>query len=253
MRRMVNHVLCTFPFEEEWYRARNVPVSCIGHPYFDELRGQRLDPAFVAAQRSQPGTRIALLPGSRSQELRYCLPSLLRAAEHIHQRRPDVRFLVACLRDEHARQVEAEARGRNLPLQVHVGRTPEIIHLSHSCVAVSGSVSLELLFRGKPSVILYRQHWLSVSIARVIMTCPYISLVNLLAGRMLFPEYLRIGCPAEQLAGHVLHWLEDRVAYESLCGELSALCQRIAEPGACDRAADQVLALLRGPAPRRAA
>lgn len=253
MRRNVNHVLCPFPFEEEWYRARNVPVTCIGHPYFDELRGQRLDAAFVAAQRSQPGTRIALLPGSRDQEFRYCLQSLLRAAEIIHQRRPDVRFLAACLRPEHAHKVEAEARGRGLPLEVHHGRTPEIIHLAHSCVAVSGSVSLELLFRGKPSVILYRQHWLSVSTARVVMTCPYICLVNLLAGKMLYPEYLRIGCPAKELAGHVLHWLEDRVAYEALCGELSALSQRIALPGACDRAADHVLALLRGTAPLRAA
>jgi lipid-A-disaccharide synthase len=85
------------------------------------------------------------------------------------------------------------------------------------------------------------------------MTCPYISLVNLLAGRRLFPEYLRIGCPAQELAGHVLHWLDDRVAYETLCGELAALCQRVALPGACDRAAEHVLALLRGTTPRQAA
>ena len=255
MRRLVDHVLCTLPFEEPWYRERGVPARYIGHPYFDELRGQRLDGAFVAAQRARPGTVVGLLPGSRNQELHYNLDSLVRAAGLVHRRRPDVRFLVACLKPEHARRARAHLRDPALPVEVHAGRTPEIIHLAHSCISVSGSVSLELLYRARPAVVVYRHHWSGILLARLLQRCPYISLVNLLAGKPLYPEFLTARCPAEGMAGHVLRWLDDRHAYEALCGELAALRDRVAEPGACDRAAAAVLDVLDGraaPSPRAA-
>lgn len=245
MRRLIDRVLCTLPFEEEWYRQRNVAAEYIGHPYFDELREQRLDNAFLADQQAQSGAIIGLLPGSRNQELHYNLSSLLRAAALIHACRPDARFLVACYRDHHRHRVEEQLRGLDLPIEVHVGRTPEIIHLAHSCLAVSGSVSLELLYRGKPSAILYRHHWTGVALAHLLKNCRYITLVNMLADKELFPEYFGTRCPAETLADHVLHWLNDRAAYDALCGELAALRERVAVPGACERAAEAVLALVR--------
>jgi lipid-A-disaccharide synthase len=253
MRRLVDRVLCTLPFEEAWYRQRSVPAQYIGHPYFDELRGQRLDGSFVAEQRRRPGTIVALLPGSRNLELKHNTPSLLRAAQKIHQRRPHVRFLVACLRPRHKEQVEAHLAGLQLPLEVHAGRTPEIIQLAHSCLAVSGSVGLELLYRGKPSAVVYREHWSGMILARLLMRSKYISLVNLLADKPLFPEYLTCRCQAEALAGHILHWLNDRNAYEAVCGELTRLRDRVAAPGACERAAACVLNWLRENEARRLA
>jgi lipid-A-disaccharide synthase len=245
MRHLTDRVLCTLPFEESWYRQRNVSAQYIGHPYFDELRGQRLDGAFVARQRSRPGEIVALLPGSRNQELYHNFASLLRAAALIHDSRPDVRFLVACFRESHRRQVEERLQGLGLPMEAHTGRTPEIIHLAHSCLSVSGSVSLELLYRGKPTAVLYRHHWISIALAHLLKRVPYITLVNLLADKELFPEYFGTACPAKSMAAHVLRWLNDRAAYEELCGELAVLLDRVAEPGACERAAAAVLQLVR--------
>src|SRR5262245_23568949 len=106
MRRFVDHVLCSLPFEESWYRARGVQAHHVGHPYFDELPQQRMDEAFVADQRAQPGTILGLLPGSRTQEVQRNLSTLVRAARTIHQARPDTRFLVACFRPAHQEMVE---------------------------------------------------------------------------------------------------------------------------------------------------
>ena len=142
-------------------------------------------------------------------------------------------------------------QGLGLPIEAHVGRTPEIIHLAHSCLAVSGSVSLELLYRCKPSVVLYRHHAISIALAHLLKRVPYITLVNLLTNKELFPESFGVGCPAEMMAAHTLRWLNDRSAYESLCGELAALRDRVAVPGACERAADAVLALVRERQPDR--
>lgn len=238
MRELVEHVLCTLPFEEPWYQKRKVPVSYIGHPYFDELPRQRLDRWFLESQRDRPGTVVGILPGSRGQELECCVPSLVRAAQIIHQRRPNVRFLVACYKPAHERQIKAQIRGLPIPMEVHSGRTPEIIELAHSCLAVSGSVGLELLYRHRPSVVMYRQTRLNMFGAYLLKKSKYISIVNLLAGRELYPEHLSHDCRAPQMAEQILGWLDNRESYESLRTELQVLCDRVAIPGACDRAAE---------------
>lgn len=263
LRRWVDHVLCTLPFEQPWYRARGVDADYIGHPYFDDLRQQLLDEAFVAQHEARPGTLIGILPGSRRQEIANNLTTQLRAAAHVHRQRPDTRFLVACFRKEHADRTVRQLRelfpaegatagsyadglrgGWSLPVEVYVGRTAEIIHLAHSCMAVSGSVSLELLFRGKPAVVSYRLNLFTELVYATIKTTRFIGLVNLIADRELFPEYVNRHCEAKALADHVLRWLSDRAAYETLCGELSALREQVAEAGACARAAARILAVL---------
>jgi lipid-A-disaccharide synthase len=244
MRERVDRVLCALPFEEAWFRERGVPTEYVGHPYFDELREQRVDSAFIAEQRRRPGRVIGLLPGSRNSEIGNNLDSLLRAAALIHDQAPDARFLVACLREQHRERVDERLRGRDLPIEAHAGRTPDIIELAHSCIAVSGSVGLELLYRCKPSVVTYREHWASLLMARAAMQCRFISLVNLLAEREIYPEYLSARCEAEGMAGHIMRWLRDDGEHRRVGAELAALRDRIAEPGACERAAKSVLQLL---------
>ena len=253
MRRFITRVLCTLPFEEPYYRRRHIPVEYVGHPYWDELAAQRLDERFIAEQHGRPGAIVGLLPGSRAKEIEDNVPSLLRTAERIHARRPDVRFLVACLKPEQGRRVREMARGSHVPLEVHDGRTPEIIELAHSCVAVSGSVSLELLFRTKPTAVLYKVTPGSMALGYLFKKCPYISLPNLLAGNELFPEFLTVACPADRIADQVVTWLNNDRAYTTLRRQLEMLRDRIAIPGACDRAAESVLAIAGGAVPRRIA
>ncbi len=251
MRRWVDRVLCTLPFEEGWYRDRGVAARYVGHPYFDELPAQRLDPAFLAEQARPAAPVVGLLPGSRTQEVERNLPTLIEAAARIHRARPDVRIPVACFRPAHKDYVDARLEGSRLPIETHVGRTAEIIHLAHACVAVSGSVSLELLYREKPSVVLYRVRPVDLAVSRRVMTTPHISLVNLLAGRELFPEFLTDRCVAGPIGDHVLRWLNDPAAYAAARADLARLRNQVAQPGACGRAADHILHLLDARSTRR--
>jgi lipid-A-disaccharide synthase len=246
MRRFVDQVLCALPFEEPWYAKRGVRARYIGHPYFDELCEQQLDAAFVEAQQQRGGCIVGLLPGSRNQELDRNLGTLLASARRIHAARPETRFLVACFKSTQRERVERELTGLGLPIEAHSGRTAEIIHLAYSCIAVSGSVGLELLYRGKPSCVLYRIGRLDLWVGNLFKMVPYISLVNLLAGKELFPEYLTSRCEAEAIGGHVLRWLDMPEEYERVRRDLAELRQRVAEPGACDRAAEHILEVLRG-------
>jgi lipid-A-disaccharide synthase len=242
MRRWVESVLCSLPFEEKWYRERGVCAQYIGHPYFDELPRQRVDAHFLAAHRTRSDTIIALLPGSRLQEVSRNISTLVRAATRVHAERSDVRFLVACFNASQKQKVEEYLSRRGLPyIESHVGRTPEIIQLAHSCIAVSGSVGLELLYHGKPAVIVYRIRRLDLLVCRLLKTSDYISLVNLLSGKELYPEFLTDRCDAEAISRHILHWLNDSAAYNAVRAELSALRAQMAQPGACKRAARYIL------------
>ncbi|MBY0233058.1 MAG: lipid-A-disaccharide synthase, partial [Gemmataceae bacterium] len=203
MRRVTDQVLACLPFEDAWFRERGIKSRLIGHPYFDELAGQRLDPAFLAAQRARPGTLIGLLPGSRGSELKHNLPTLARAARLIHARRPETRFAFSCLKPAQADEVRKKLARLEVPHEVHHDRTPEIIELSHSLVAVSGSVSLELLYRERPAAVVYQHDPVSVLLGHLVLRSRYITLVNLLAGKELFPEYFSSRCRAPELAAHV--------------------------------------------------
>jgi lipid-A-disaccharide synthase len=251
MQRFVDHVLCTLPFEETWYRQRGVDAHFVGHPYFDELCEQRLDEEFIAAQKAR-GTVVALLPGSRNQELTRNLPTLLTTAERIHAERPDVHFLVANFKESQRQTTEAALRGRRLPIQTFVGRTAEIIKAARAAVAVSGSVGLELLYHGTPAAVVYTISSFALWGTKKIKTAPYISLVNMLVEKELFPEYMTDRCEADSITRHVLGWLNDEAQYSQIRSELAKLKRRVADPGACRRTAAYVLGELKGRS-RRAA
>jgi lipid-A-disaccharide synthase len=130
-------------------------------------------------------------------------------------------------------------------IAVYAGRTPELIRLAQVAWAVSGSVGLELMAEGLPSVVLYKIKRFDLWLARPFIKAKYISLVNLLADTEVFPEYLTWRDVSNELAGWALEWLDDPAARARVTAALDALRARVAQPGASDRAADRILAWLR--------
>lgn len=236
VRKNFDCVLTALPFEDEWFRARRVNTHYVGHPYFDELARQQLDPAFLAAERAQPGTRVAILPGSRNREVAANAEMMLAAARKIHKAHPEARFLVAAFNEKQANAIRA-ILPTNVPVDVHFGRTPEIIELAEACIAVSGSVGLELMYRVKPTVIIFRADRIGLWLVRRMVKVKYMSLVNLLAGEELYPELASPRDESDYIAGHILSWLNDPALRATIVNRLIDLRDRVARPGACDRAA----------------
>ena len=241
MQKWVHTVLTALPFEEEWYRQRGVRTHYVGHPYFDELAEQPIDREFVASLRRAGTPVVALLPGSRGQEVQANFPLMLAAAVKVRDAVPGVRFHVAAFNDRLARLTREALAGSGLPVAIHVGRTPEVIEAADACIAVSGSVGLELMTRLKPTVVVYRVTRGFYWIADQFMTCEYISLVNLLASEELYPEYGTYRDDSAAIAGHVVEWLKNPDARAKVVERLRVLRDRAAVPGACERAADFLL------------
>ncbi len=258
MRRLVNLVLCTLPFEAEFFRQHNCPAVYIGHPFFDHLANKQLDERFISQLASSGRPWVTLLPGSRFQELEANFETQLEVARLVHQARPEARFAVAAYSERHAAWLRERAKECQLPIQVWSEKTQELIRLAHCCVAVSGSVALELLYYEKPSAILYRigpVAWWAQGFFRQVR---YICLVNLLAaedalapGRRwpalddqqgaIYPEFLTYRDPSRSIATEVLRWLGDDQAWADCVAKLRDLKSRYAQPGAAARGAEYIL------------
>ena len=289
MRRLSDHVLCSLPFEEAWFRQRGCNATFVGHPFFDEVRQHKLDESFLASHR-RTGPLVTILPGSRTQEVLHNLPWFLKAAARVRQAVPEARFAVAAFKPKHAQMAhkmavdsglwtveggrgmgeegrrKGEGGGRKAEgepraiMEIHSGRTPELMHLASCCMACSGSVSMELLYYTKPTVIHYWISPLAYAVQRRFRKVKYITLVNLLstgelypadlspydpsqpgAEKVLFPEYLTCEDKSAAVAGHVIQWLKDPVAMARQVAALDRLKAEVAHGGASARAADYIL------------
>jgi lipid-A-disaccharide synthase len=250
VRKFVDHVLCSLPFEPSWYHARGVPQAVyVGHPYFDELADRPLDAGFLETQRLRGGPVVAILPGSRTQEVTRNFPVMLKAAAKLSARRPGVRFVVACLHEKHRGLVERliSATGLHLPIEVFAARTPELIRVADVAWAVSGSVGIELMVEALPTVVLYKLNRIDLWIARPFIKARYISIVNLMAEAELMPEYLTPHDVSSELAQWAGGWLDDPKERAEESRRLAALRDRVAVPGASERAADRIVEALASP------
>ncbi|MFV2068301.1 MAG: lipid-A-disaccharide synthase [Pirellulales bacterium] len=265
MRRLVDHVLCKLPFEKLWYAEKGCTAVYVGHPYFDEVERTQLDQTFIES-RADDTPLVTVLPGSRTQEVQLNLPSLLKAAGRIKARVPGTRFAVAAFRPQHAVMARRESESLGVPVDVFVGRTAELIEAADCCLAVSGSVSLELLSYAKPTVIVYQVSRVAFFAQRLFRTVKYITLVNLLgdeklnpddvelydpraedADRVLMPEYLTCEDRSADMAQHVIEWLTDRQKLAAKVAQLTRLKEKIVRPGASQRAARYIVERLSQP------
>jgi lipid-A-disaccharide synthase len=268
MRAFVDHVLCSLPFEAPWYRARGCHATFVGHPYFDEVRAQRLDASFVAAHTDPARPLVTILPGSRTQEVTQNLATFLKAAALVRAQLPQARFAIASFKPHQGQLARQMVAASGLPVEVFVRRTPELIQAAECCLAVSGSVSLELLYQTKPTAILYQISPFAYRVQALFRHTRYITLVNMLAceevfahdsapydpsagagaspvdSSVLFPEYLTCQDKSVALAGHIVQWLTDPAARGQLVERLADLKRTVGYGGASRRAGEYILAAL---------
>lgn len=264
MRRLIDHALCKLPFEEPWYRERGCNATYVGHPYFDELENQRLDVNFLRQQAEKESPLVTLLPGSRSQEVASNLPVFLETARKIQKQVPEVRFAIAAFNEKHAAKAFEYVLAAGIDAEVHVDRTPELIHAATCCLACSGSVSLELLYHGKPAVIHYRVSPTAFWLQGYFRTVKYITLVNLLsrndlfyedgyytydpdvpgADEVVYPEYLTDRDRSDDMARRIIGWLNEPASTRRIVEQLRDLKARVVGQGASNRGAEYILAYL---------
>jgi lipid-A-disaccharide synthase len=261
-RRFVN-ALCIFPFEEDFYRNAGVDVTFIGHPLVDivQLSMPRAD---FLAQHQLDSARpiVALLPGSRMNEVQRNLPPMLDGASQILETVRGCQFVLAlasgitaelasgigtseALLRLHSGGVEHSFRvGAGVNLQIVSSATYDALSAATVAVVASGTATVETAILGTPMVVVYRVAPLTELILRTFITTKFVAMPNLIAGRRIIPELLQQDCTGPRISAEVTRLLESGAARAEMQSELAAVRAKLGSGGAIERAADIIIKLL---------
>jgi len=205
IKRSIDLMLCLFPFEVQIYREHDIPVAFVGHPLADEVP-ERLD-ADQARQSlglEPPDKLLALLPGSRSGEVRLLAPLFLRAARQLWQANPQLSFVIPAANA--AREAELRtllAAQPELPVTLVAGRSREVMAAADAILLASGTATLEAALVKRPMVVAYRMAAFSWWLVSRLVKTEFAALPNVLAGRELVPELLQDAATPEAMAAQV--------------------------------------------------
>ncbi len=239
MRRIIDRLLCIFPFEEEFFREHRVPVTYIGHPLAGRVRPTLSREDFFRKHNLSPGRPlITVLPGSRRSEALRHLPELTRAAEILSRDRPMNFALPAsptCGADFFAQPLAGS------PIRAIEGEAWDAMAHCDVALAASGTVTVEAALLGAPMVTFYRVTGTSWAIGKLLVDIPFYSMVNLIAGKRVVPELMQDAMTGERLAAETARLLNDAMERGKMKEDLARVAALLSGEGdAIGRAADEV-------------
>lgn len=232
IKRVVDHMFVILPFEKEWYARHGMEVEFVGHPLLDAIEQDEFSWDGQAAGDDRPV--VALLPGSRVQEIRRMLPAMLAVVPHF----PGHRFVVAA-----APSVPREVYRRLIgeaPIELVEGRTYGLLRKARAALVTSGTATLETALIGTPEAVCYSGGALNIWLARRFIKVPFISLVNLIMGREVVRELIQQDMRPDELRKELQRLLQDGDYRRKMQADLEELRRRLGGAGASAHVADRV-------------
>lgn len=222
IKQAVDCVLCLLPFEKQFYDKYDVPARFIGHPLVKQLAFREDD--------DRPYRQVTLMPGSRKSEINEMADVYMAAAECIAEAHADISFVIPAANAQRMEQLELlrEQWRRNYPkaeqaLTITHGEAYKAIQSSDFVICTSGTTTLEVMLMGVPMLIAYRMHWLSYFIIKRMLKTKFMGLPNILAGRLLVPEFEQKAVDAKAIANTALNYLKDKNLREQTVAEFKQL------------------------------
>lgn len=245
IRRLVDRMLVIFPFEAPFYEQAHVPVSFVGHPLVELTPAVARD-AFLQRHALDPAHPVvALLPGSRRNEVRAILPDLVKTAGVIASHVPGAQFVIARaphLSDDLFAPVQAWPAVARTPLVLE-GHTDEILASANVAIVASGTATVQAALHGCPMVVVYRLAPSTYHLGKRFVHVDTYAMVNLIAGRRVVPELIQEAFTPERAGVEALRVLSDDAFAAHVRSDLADVRVRLGGPGASRRAAEEIIAV----------
>ncbi|QEK51731.1 lipid-A-disaccharide synthase [Pedobacter aquae] len=230
IKKVVDKMFCILPFEVDFYKEWGMEVDYVGNPLLDAIAAFTPQDDFLASYKLGDKKIIALLPGSRKQELQYLLPDMLAVADKL----PDYQFVIAGAPSFNQEHYDSFLNGRNIP--VVFGATYDLLHHAHAALVTSGTATLETALFKVPEVVLYKGGKISITIARMLVKIRFISLVNLIMDKEVVKELIQEDCNAAQILKELKPLLEGEKRVLQL-QQYQLLADKMGLPGASEKTA----------------
>lgn len=243
MAGFIDKLAVILEFEVPIFQNAGVDIEFVGHPLLDTIAVKLDKSSFFHKNQLDLGKPLlALLPGSRSQEVKKLLPPLLESAQTLQQKYPEVQIVIA-----NAPTVPKESYLSFLTEYPQVllveNSTYEVMAYSDAAMVASGTATLEMTWFGTPFALVYRVSGLSYFLGKRMIKIPNIGLVNVVAGKRIVPELLQNDVCPQKLVPMMEKFLFDKVQQQIITAELKKVRDLLGQPGAANRVADLVLAL----------
>jgi lipid-A-disaccharide synthase len=246
--RLADCVLVIFPFEEAIYRDAHVPVEFVGHPLIDLVKPSASRQAFLTRLGLAPGApTVAILPGSRPNEVRRILPDLIAAAAIVRSRVPAAQFVVArapFLDDSLFTAVRASGLSK---VTIVEGETDAVLASADVALTASGTATVQAALHDVPMVVVYRVSPITYRLGRPLLKLDTFAMVNLIAGDRIVPELIQDAFTPSAVADEAVSMLTDRDRSQRIREGLARVRAKLGGPGASRRAAEAILRVARRP------
>lgn len=214
IKKYCDDVIVLYPFEVEWYGQHGVEARWLGYPFYDELK------PYFGAER---GSNIAVIPGSRSIEIKRLLPLFLRVVKRLKMIHPEIKVVVPLAESVDKNKVEMALRRSNIgwvgqDILMVQGKEEKLRALSTCSLALTkpGTNTLELALLGVPAIVTYKASWITYWIARMLVNVPHMSLPNLLLKEEVFPEFIQGDCREKKIFSALRDFYEGSVSHDFL-------------------------------------
>lgn len=236
--KRVDRMAVILPFEEAFYRRQGLDVSYVGHPLMDNApphgnRGQAMDELGLTGR----GPILGLLPGSRNEEIKNVLPSLIGAAEILQERYPSLQCVLPLASTISAQRVLPWIRKTALNIRLFDGNIYKVLAACDLALVTSGTATLETAIMEVPMIIVYRVSSLTYQVAQRVVKVPHIGLVNLVAGKRVVPEFIQKEVTPRRLADEAVNILESGEVRGNMVKTLRRVKEMLGGGGASERTA----------------
>ncbi len=235
MKKLVDHIAVVFPFEEEIFSSLGIPTTFVGHPLLEILDHSEKSAFMKQWRLPEDKPLLALLPGSRKQEIQRLLPSMLEGAAMIREKTGCSIAVGAARQPDELYQQWMQAYPE-IPLLRDA--THALMQHAYAAVVASGTATVETAYYETPMVIVYRASTLNYQIGRHLVKVPNIGMANILAGRRIVPELLQSDVTPDYISYYTLPYFTKPDQYEKTRQELRRVREKMGTPGASQRVAE---------------
>ena len=240
IRKVVNKMLVIFPFEVEIYRNGGVDVEFVGHPLMDVVHATKSKEEFCRSYNLDPARPIvALLPGSRSKEIRYILPTLCEVSNRIRERKPETQFVLPAAPNLDRQKIDEIIKDH--PITVVTNDGYNAVRYSRAAVVASGTATLETALLGTPEVIVYRISGIEAWILKhFVLRVRIFGIVNIILGEEVVPELFQDRFTPELVTEATIRLMDDVWLQSRIRGNYETLRRKLGGGKVPDRVADAV-------------
>ena len=245
-------ILAIFEEEAKFYSNKGGNVKFVGHPMLDFYRNiPTREESFRRIGLTSDQKLLLIIPASRKQELKYILPTLLKAAKLLQEKDPSITVLIPSGLNEFNELLNNSLKEYALSGRIILSNEvddlkPFLFSAAHLALAKSGTINMELAINSVPQIVGYKVSRVTAFFARYLLrfNVKYISPVNLLLNKMLIPEFIQEDFKADKIFNAALKILEDNSTKEDIKLGYERLKDKLGKPGVTDRASKDILDLL---------